>query len=99
MKKRTYTSEFKTKIILEVLRGERELNEIAAEHQLAPNQIRNWKSEFLENATVIFDKKRDQRLKEELAQKQCEADELAKKVGQLTIENDFLKKNLKKTLH
>jgi transposase-like protein len=99
MKKRTYTAEFKTKIILEVLRGERELNEIAAEYQIAPNQIRNWKSEFLENATVIFDKKHDQHLKDELAEKQREADELAKKVGQLTMENDFLKKNLEKTLH
>ena len=67
MQKRSYTAEFKTKIVLEVLRGERELNEIAAEYEIAPNQIRNWKAEFVENATVVFDKKRDQRIKDELA--------------------------------
>ena len=95
MQKRNYTAEMKTKIVLEVLKGERELNEIAAEYEIAPNQIRNWKTEFLENATVVFDKKRDQRLKDELNIKQQEADELAKKVGQLTLEVDFLKKTLK----
>ena len=47
MKRRTFTAEFKTKIILEVLRGEKELNVIATENELAPNQIRNWKAEFL----------------------------------------------------
>ena len=98
MQKRSYTAEFKTKIVLEVLRGERELNEIAAEYEIAPNQIRNWKAEFVENATVVFDKKRDQRIKDELAKKEREAEQLAKKVGQLTIEVDFLKKASEKEL-
>ena len=96
MEKRTHTAEFKAKIVLEILRGERELNEIAAENEIAPNQLRNWKAEFLDNATIVFDRKRDQSLKDELAKKEREADELAKKVGQLTLENDFLKKTLKR---
>lgn len=91
MQRRTHTAEEKTKIVLELLRGEHEVNEIAAREGLAPNLIRNWKIEFLENAALVFDKKRDQRLKEELAAKQQESDRLAKKVGQLTMENDFLK--------
>lgn len=94
MEKRTYTAEYKTKVVLEVLRGERELNEIAVGYEIAPNQIRNWKAEFLDNAAIVFDKKRDRHIRDELASKQHEADELAKKVGQLTIENDFLKKTL-----
>ena len=94
MEKRTYTAEFKTKVVLEVLRGERELNEIAAEYEIAPNQIRNWKTDFLDNAVVVFDKNRDRKLRDELTIKQRESDQLAKKVGQLTIENDFLKKTL-----
>ena len=95
MQKRNYTEEMKTKRVLEVLKGEREMKEIAAEYESALNQIRNWKAEFVENAAVVFDKKRDQRLKDELSIKQHEADELAKKVGQLTLEVDFLKKTLK----
>ena len=96
MQKRSYSAEMKTKIVLEVLKGERELNEIATEYEISPNQIRNWKTEFIENAAVVFDKKRDQRLKDELSTKQNEADGLAKKVVQLTLEVDFLKKTLER---
>lgn len=92
MQKRSYTAEFKTKVILELLRGERELNEIASEYEIAPNQLRNWKAEFLDNSVVVFDRNRDRKLRDELDTKQREADQLAKKVGQLTIEVDFLKK-------
>lgn len=94
MERRSYTPTFKTKVVLELLRGERELNEIAAAYEIAPNQLRNWKAEFLDNADIIFDRKRDSRLREELGAKQREADQLAKKVGQLSIEVDFLKKTL-----
>lgn len=96
MQKRSYTAEFKTKVILELLRGERELNEIAAEYEIAPNQLRNWKAEFLDNAVVVFDRNRDRKMRDELDTKQREADQLAKKVGQLTIEVDFLKKTLER---
>ncbi len=96
MQKRSYTAEFKTKVILELLRGERELNEIASEYEIAPNQLRNWKAEFLDNSVVVFDRNRDRKLRDELDTKQREADQLAKKVGQLTIEVDFLKKTLER---
>lgn len=94
MERRNFTSGFKTKVVLELLRGERELNEIAATYEIAPNQLRNWKAEFLDNADIVFDRKRDSKLREELDLKQRESDQLAKKVGQLTIEVDFLKKTL-----
>ena len=94
MERRNFTSGFKTKVVLELLRGERELNEIAATYEIAPNQLRNWKAEFLDNVDIVFDRKRDSKLREELDFKQRESDQLAKKVGQLTIEVDFLKKTL-----
>jgi putative transposase len=92
MERRSYTAKFKTKVVLDLLKGERELNEIAAAYEIAPNQLRNWKAEFLENADLVFDRKRDQKMKAELDEKQHQADQLAKKVGQLTLEVDFLKK-------
>ena len=55
MPRSTYTAAFKTKIVLEVLREERQLGEIAAEHNLSPNMVRNWKKEFLENAGAAFE--------------------------------------------
>ena len=96
MERRSFTPTFKTKVVLELLRGERELNEIAAAYEIAPNQLRSWKSEFLENAETVFDRKRDSKLLDELSAKQREADLLAKKVGQQAIEIDFLKKTLER---
>jgi len=79
MKRRTFSDEFKAKIVLEVLRGEKELNLIATENEIAPNQIRNWKAEFLKNATAAFDDKRTDELKIELAENERETDSLYKR--------------------
>lgn len=46
MSRGKYTPEFKAKIVLEILQGERELGAIAAENNLNPNMVRNWKAEF-----------------------------------------------------
>jgi len=83
---------------LEVLRGEKELNVIATENELAPNQIRNWKAEFLKNATAAFEDKRTEELRCELQSKHQETEELYKKIGQLTTQVDWLKKNLNSCL-
>ena len=52
----------------------------------------NWKKEFLDNASVVFDDKREDNLKEKLAEERKEKEEYAKKVGQLTMQVDWLKK-------
>jgi transposase len=92
MKRRTFSAEFKAKIVLELLRGEKELNVIASENEIAPNQIRNWKAEFLANAAAAFDDKKSETLKAELKEKESETDDLYKKVGRLTTQVDWLKK-------
>ena len=92
MPRNVYTPEFKARIVIEVLEGARELEAIAAEHQLNPNMVRNWKSEFLENASTVFEnpKKAEKaaRRKEESLKKEKET--MLKTIGQLTIERDFL---------
>jgi len=92
MRKRTFTAEFKSRLVLELLTGEKDLNALASENEIAPNQLRNWKNEFLRNAPAVFNDKRSDELKEELAEKEKEADELAKKLGRVMIENEWLKK-------
>ena len=52
----------------------------------------NWKKEFLDNASAVFDDKREDNLKEKLAEERREKAEYAKKVGQLTMQVDWLKK-------
>ena len=97
-KRRNFSPEFKAKIVLESIRGEKEINELALEHQIQPNLIRNWKKEFIANASNVFYAKSDEKSKESLNELESENDELAKKLGRLTIEVDWLKKKSKEIL-
>lgn len=92
MSRGKYTSEFKAKIVLEVLQGERELGAIAAEHNLNPNMVRNWKSEFLEHAASVFEdsSKAEREAKRKAAAAAKERDKMLKTIGQLTVERNFL---------
>ena len=91
MARTNYTSEFKSKLVLEILQGEKELNEIAAEHNINPNMLRNWKKDFLANASRAFDENRqakETRRKEDALKKENER--MLRTIGQLTLERDFL---------
>jgi len=90
-KRNRYTSEFKTKVVLEVLREEQTVNEIAAKYEVSPVMVSRWKAEFLERASSLFEKKSNDvdKMKKEYENKQ---EHLEKLVGQLTVEVDWLKK-------
>ena len=92
MARTTYSAQFKTKLVLEVLKEAKELGTIASENGINPNMLRNWKREFLENASTVFEnpKKAEKqgRRKEENLKK--ETDQMLKTIGQLTLERDFL---------
>jgi Transposase and inactivated derivatives len=89
---KNYTSEFKAKVVIEVLQGEKSLSEIAAHYNLNPNMVRTWKAEFIENAGVVFENpkkaEKDARRKEAALKK--ETDRMLKTIGQLKLERDFL---------
>ena len=91
MTRRTYTPEYKAKLVIEVLQGEKELNTIAAENSISPNMLRNWKAEFLENAGRAFDGNRQAKeaRRKEADLKKTQA-QMLKTIGQLTLERDFL---------
>ena len=91
MARSNYTPEYKAKLVLEVLQGERELGEIAADNGINPNMLRNWKKEFVENASRAFDETRqakEARRKEAALEK--EKAQMLQTIGQLTLERDFL---------
>ena len=50
-----YSPEFKARIVLQVLQGEKELGEVAKEHNINPNLIRKWRTTFLEKASMVFE--------------------------------------------
>ena len=84
--RRNFSAEFKTNLVLQLLKGEKELNVLAVENDIQPNLLRNWKKEFLANASLAFDNKREDNLREKLAEERKEKAEYAKKVGQLTMQ-------------
>lgn len=90
-KRRKFTDQFKAKIALEALRGDKTIQEIAAKHQVHPNQVSQWKRQAMEGLADVFarggksDKVND-----------AEVKELHAKIGRLAVENDFLSQGLKK---
>jgi len=91
-KRRNFTPEEKAKIVIEVLREEKTLNGITAEHEIHPNQLSRWKAEFLNNAGRAFSKETDEVEKaKQLFDK--EKDELLRQIGQLSYDVSWLKKS------
>ena len=91
-KRRTLTPEFKAKVALEAVRGEKTINEIAKEHQVHPGQITQWKKELLAGATDIFSGKVGQKKTEESTKKQEEF--YLQQIGTLHTQVEWLKKKM-----
>ena len=91
MKKRNYSSDFKAQLVLEVLRGESTLGEIASRHEVNPNLLTRWKREFLDGAASIFEKPEESKQKQrEQREAETEKAQMLKMIGQLTLERDYL---------
>ena len=88
MKRRRFSTEFRAKVALEAIKGQRTANEQAQEFWVLVNQINLWKKQLLEAAPEAFSRGKD-REAERLNQ---ERDRLYRKVGQLQVEVDWLKK-------
>ncbi|MCE1156018.1 MAG: transposase [Bacteroidales bacterium] len=89
-KRKTYSAGFKTKIVLEALQERETVQEIARKYELHPGQISTWKTQFLSQADQVFERGASK------TENDQEKDALFKKVGQLQLEVDFLKKVLGK---
>lgn len=96
--RRNFSAKFKSDLVIELLKGEKDLNTLAVENNIQPNLLRNWKKEFLNKASVVFDDSREDSLKEKLSLECKEKEEYAKKVGQLTMQVDWMKKKSEETL-
>ena len=96
-KRRNFTAKFKSDLVLELLKGEKDLNSLAGENNIQPNLLRNWKKEFLDKASVVFDDSREENIREKLDEERKEKEAYAKKVGQLTMQVDWLKKKIYRT--
>jgi putative transposase len=88
MQRRQHSGEFKAKVVLEALRGERTLNEIAADYGVHPLQMTPWKKVALERVPTLLSSRRGPKQREEEALKAA----LYQQMGQLKVELDWLKK-------
>lgn len=86
--RKRYTAEFKAKIALEAIKGQRTINEIATRYELHPVQVSQWKRQALEQLPQIFS---DGRVRKEKSEEELR-DQLYQQIGQLKVELDWLKK-------
>ena len=89
--RRKFTSAFKAQVAIEALKERETLAELSKRYEVHANMISKWKQEFLERSSGVFDQKSDE-------EAGVDPEKLYAKIGQLEVENDFLKKSLNKTV-
>ena len=87
--RKKFNSTFKAKVAVEALREQHSLAELSIKHGLHPTQITEWKKQLLSNSDQIFNKGNPIKAQ---VQQEKDMDELYKQIGQLKVENDWLKK-------
>ena len=88
-KRRNHSPAFKAKVALAAAKGDKTTAELASQFNLHPTQITQWKHELIENAAGLFASKTDKN-----KDNTKDIEKLHAKIGQLTMENDFLEKVL-----
>ena len=90
--RRRFSAEFKARVALEALRGDRTVQEIAAKHKVHPNQVSTWKRQAVDGLCAVFSNGVDR------ARQDYESNvrDLHAKIGELTVERDFLARGLKR---
>ncbi len=90
--RRKHSEKEKTRIVLEVLKGDLTLNEIASKYEVHSNQITKWKKTVIEGLPELLKDKRKKDVK--LKDIEKERDEYLNKIGELTMDINWLKKKL-----
>ena len=90
--RRRFTADFKARVALEALRGDRTVQEIAAKHKVHPNQVSTWKRQAIDGLGEVFSNGVDR------ARRDHESDirDLHAKIGELMVERDFLARGLER---
>ena len=90
--RRRFTADFKARVALEALRGDKTIQEIASKHKVHPNQVSSWKRQAVEGLGEVFSNGADRAGRDH----EAEVRELHAKIGELMVERDFLAGGLKR---
>ena len=88
MARKKFSAQFKAHVALEAIKNNATTAELSSKHGIHPTQIQDWKAKLEKQADAVFSQVVNSA---HIDEKQVA--ELERKIGQLTIENDFLKKN------
>jgi transposase-like protein len=91
-KRRRFTADFKARVALDALRGDKTIQEIASRYKVHPNQVSTWKRQAMDGLDAIFSNGADKTRVDH----EGEIHDLHAKIGQLTVERDFLARGLKR---
>ena len=91
-KRRRFTADFKARVALDALRGDKTVQEIAARYKVHPNQVSTWKRQAMDGLGTVFSNGADKARVDH----ESEIHDLHVKIGQLTVERDFLARGLKR---
>ncbi len=91
-KRRRFTADFKARVALDALRGDQTTQEIASRHKVHPNQVSAWKRQAMDGLGAIFSNGSDKARVDH----EGEIHDLHAKIGELTVERDFLARGLKR---
>jgi len=89
--KKHYTANFKAQVVLELLKEEKSITEIASEHSIHPTQLRRWKETAMKNLPSLFsDEGRVSKITKAIQERKV--NELYSEIGRLTTQLNWLKK-------
>lgn len=91
-KRKSYTAEFKAKVVRETLREEKTLSEVGSFYGVHPNMVRKWRAQALEGLPGLFSRKQEQDITALRAEHAGEVHELYAAIGKLTTQLGWLKK-------
>ena len=87
-RRKKYSSQFKFKVALEAVKGQRTINEVASSNNIHPNQVSIWKKQLLVEGQTVFGQQTAKKLQEQTAREA----ELFEQIGRLKMELEWLKK-------
>jgi len=91
-RRRRFTADFKARVALDALRGDKTIQEIAAKHKVHPNQVSTWKRQAVDGLGEVFSNGADRAVRDH----ETEVRDLHAKIGELMVERDFLAGGLKR---